>query len=369
MNILVINLDKAIFSKNSASLERLKEYSQLVDKIFVVVWTKEKVEPIVYKDKLYVYPTNSRWRWRYYFDSMKITKNILTNHKVDLLFTQDPFETGLAGYLISKAHKIKLQLQVHTDFLSPYFRQESIANKLRVILGKILVKKADSLRVVSQRIKRSLVKLKVPAEKIFVLPIFTDINKITATPVKDNLKNKYLRFNFIILMASRLARVKNIDLAIAAMPEVLKKNPQAGLVIVGSGREEKNILAKIKKLKLSDNVILEPWTNNLASYYKSADLFLLTSNYEGWGMSIVEAMAVGCPVIMTDVGCAGELVKDKVTGQVIPVGDVKALSQAIIKDNELRSIMKTKALAAVKQLPAKEEYLKKYKQSWELVLK
>jgi glycosyltransferase involved in cell wall biosynthesis len=372
MNILIINLDKAIFSANSASLARLKKYSQLADKMFVIVWTVKTERPIIFQDKLFIYPTNSFSRLGYFFDSFKIARRILRDNKINLIFTQDPFETGLCGWLIASVNKIKLQLQIHGDIFSPYFWPASFLNKLRLILAKLLLKRANGFRVVSQRIKLSLVKLKIPAEKIFVLPIFTDIDKIAAAPIKYNLKNRYPQFDFIILMASRFSKEKNIDLAIDAMAEIIKQNSKAGLIIAGAGPEEKNLRLKIKNLKLRDSVILEPWNHDLASYYKSADLFLLTSNYEGWGLTVAEAMAAGCPVVMTDVGCAGELVINNITGMVTPVGDKAALNRNILKlieNNELRAEIKINALSAVKKLSTQEEYLNEYKKSWESAIK
>ncbi|MFA6551477.1 MAG: glycosyltransferase family 4 protein [Patescibacteria group bacterium] len=372
MNILIINLDKAIFSDNSASLARLKKYSRLVDKMFVIVWTVKAERPIIFQDKLFIYPTNSLGRLGYFFDSFKIVRHILKSYKIDLVFTQDPFETGLCGWLIAYVGKLKLQLQFHTDVFSPYFRSASLANKLRVILAKFLLTRADSFRVVSERIRRSLLKLKVPAEKIFVLPIFTDIDKFVSSPIRDDLKKKYPQFDFIILMASRFSKEKNINLAIDAMVEIIKQNSKTGLIIAGAGSEKENLRLKIKNLKLRDNVILEPWAHDLASYYKSADLFLLTSDYEGWGMSVVEAMASGCPVVMTDVGCAGELVINNATGMVAPVGNQAAMNENIIKlmeNSKLREEIKNKALSAVRKLSSQEEYLTEYKKSWELAIK
>ncbi len=367
MNLLIINLDKAIFSKDSASLARLKEYSQLVNKMFVIVWTKKKEKPISYNNKLFIYPTNSTNRLNYFLNSFKLAKDILKSNQIDLLFTQDPFETGLCGWLIAKKNKLKWQTQIHTDVFSPYFYKQSLANKIRVILAKFLIKRADSIRVVSQRIKRSLVNLKISQAKIFVLPIFADVNKLAKAEATISLKEKYPQFNFIILMASRLSPEKNIGLAIDAVSSILKTYSSAGLVIIGSGREANNLKSKIKKLKLYNKIILEPWTNDLASYYKSADLFLQTSNYEGWGMAIVEAMALGCPVIMTDVGCAGELVINGQSGLVIPVGDKIKLAEAIIKimsDEKLKQEIILNAADDVKQLLSKEKYLAEYKKSW-----
>jgi len=82
-------------------------------------------------------------------------------------------------------------------------------------------------------------------------------------------------------------------------------------------------------------------------------------------------MASGCPVIMTDVGCAGEIVKDGESGLVVPVGDKNALTKAIIKileNPELGQKFREKGLEIVKDLKTKEEYLSDYKKSWEICL-
>jgi len=306
----------------------------------------------------------------------------MAEEKHDLVMTQDPFDTGHIGWLIKKRYKIPWQCQIHTDFLSPYFRQESLLNKIRVMLAKFLLPRADGIRVVSQRIKNSLraKNYKLKTDPV-VLPIFVDIAGIRNAPMKTNLKQKYPQFDFLILMASRLSPEKNIGLAIEAMAEIIKKYPRTGLIIIGSGPQEKNLkfkivrldeaMAKWENLKLRDNVVLEPWSDDLASCYKTADLFLLTSNYEGWGMSVVEAMACSCPVIMTDVGCAGELIKNGESGLVIPSGDKKALIAAISRLRENENFRKQIIIAgdqAVNLLPNKEGYLREYQRSWTMIL-
>jgi len=232
-------------------------------------------------------------------------------------------------------------------------------------------------RVVSARIKKSLIAQKINPEKIFVLPIFVDVERFNTASIKTNLKQKYPQFNFIILMAARLSPEKNIGLAIEAMAGIIKKYPKAGLVIVGSGPEENNLKLKIARLasraerdnlKLRDNIVLEPWTDDLISYLKSADLFLLTSNYEGWGMVVAEAAAAGCPIVMTDVGCAGELVVNNESGLVVPPGNKTALITALsrsLADESLRKKFKVNALEAAKKMPTKRQYLADYRKSWE----
>ncbi len=106
----------------------------------------------------------------------------------------------------------------------------------------------------------------------------------------------------------------------------------------------------------------------MASYYKTADLFLLTSNYEGYGRTIIEAMAAGCPVVMTDVGIAGEIIKDGYDGSVVPVGDAKKLEESLLKligDRVLRTNLALSAENTLRNLPGKNEYLEEIKKTWE----
>lgn len=366
MKVLIINLDKAIFEEGSESRKRLIDYSGFLDKLFVIVFTREKKEPIINDNKLFIYPTNSRSRFFYYINFLRIAAHILKYEKIDLIFTQDPFETGFAGYLLKKIYHIPLQIQIHTDFLSPFFKQESFLNKIRVLLARFLLKRADCIRTVSKRIKNSLISsFKISAEKIKVLPIFVDIGKIKKTMVEIGLKQKYKQFNFIILSASRLSKEKNISLVINAMKDVIKIYPRTGLVIVGNGPEKNNLNLLIKKFNLTENIIIETaiYFDALISYYKTADLFLLISNYEGYGMAVIEAMSAGCPVLMTDVGLANEILINKKDGIVVPPQNKEKLTEAIlnlIQNPDLRKTISDNSLKVVDFLPTKEEYLKSY---------
>ena len=193
------------------------------------------------------------------------------------------------------------------------------------------------------------------------------LKKFKKRPIKTDLRKKYPQFDFIILMASRLTAEKNIGLAIEAMAEVIKKHPKTGLIIAGDGPERKMLNRKSQNYKLQENIILEPWTDDLVSYYKTADLFLLTSNYEGYGMAVVEAMAAGCPVIMTDVGLANEVLVDKKEGLVIPVGNKEKLVKAILnimENPELKTDLIRNSQKLMHFWPTREEYLNKYRDSW-----
>jgi glycosyltransferase involved in cell wall biosynthesis len=126
-------------------------------------------------------------------------------------------------------------------------------------------------------------------------------------------------------------------------------------VIVGSGSELKNLKSRVLNLKLQDNVIFERWQDKeiIYSYYKTTDLFLITSDYEGYGLTIVEALASNLPVLSTDVGVARE------AGAYITERD--NLAQNIVK--YIESNQKTVELTNY-PYKNKQEYLDKFKQSF-----
>ena len=111
-------------------------------------------------------------------------------------------------------------------------------------------------------------------------------------------------------MISRLEKEKNIKMAIKAFSQVLEKYPNIGLIIVGEGKERTSLVELTEKLNIKKSIIFENWQSDqeiLISYYKTCDIFLNTSWYEGYGMTLKEAQMAGCKIISTDVGIAREV--------------------------------------------------------------
>ncbi|MCF7835756.1 MAG: glycosyltransferase [Candidatus Marinimicrobia bacterium] len=363
MKVLMISTDRNIFNKDSEVRQRMLEYGGLVEELYIIVFAEKKLgfKPLNLGN-VFVQPTNSRNRWLYILDAIKIGKKTT---KPDLITSQDPFETGVVGWRIAKHFSSKLQFQIHTDFLNKYFISESFLNKIRVKIAKFLIPKADCIRVVSKRIAQSL---GGAFAKPVVLPVFVDVEKIKNQSIEINLKEKYPQFDFIILMASRLTKEKNIGMAIGAMANVVKQYPKVGLVIVGNGPERNHLLSQISNLKVEKNVMIESWASDLPSYYKTTDIFLLTSNYEGYGRTVIEAATCGCPVIMTDVGIANDVLKGGLGGKVIPVGNIRMLEdllKSLCVDNETLNNLSLYSSKIIEKIPTKVEYLGQYKKHWE----
>lgn len=366
MKILMFSSDPNIADMNSAAAQRMVEYGNLVSKLTILVLLRKKKPDVQLSEKVEVRVLSGRIM-RFY-KSFFVARQLFKKEKYDLIVAQD-IEHAAVAWKLSVWHKVPWQMQIHADIFSPYFWRQSFVNKLRVITAKTLIPRASCIRVVSKRIKNSLEGLGYRAEGVATLPIYIDLEKFKKTEPKFNLHQKYPEFDFVILSVARLTKEKNVSLAIEAMAEIVKKHPKAGLVIVGDGPERKSLELRIKNYELSKNVKLEGWSDDVVSYYKSADCFLLTSNYEGYGMAVVEAMAAGLPVVMTDVGVAEDLVRDNETGLVVPVGNSNRVSLAIlklIKHSGVRHRIAQNARQEVeKRVLSKEQYLKALKNSWQ----
>ncbi len=301
MRVLSISTDRSILKPMSAAAVRMGAYAMQLDAFDIIVCTRrsDRLSPHLISTSVHAYPTASRSRLTYGIGALRIAWRL---PRPDVITVQDPFETGFIGLIISWFLKVPLHVQVHTDFLAPEFVRHSFLNRIRVMLAGYILPRARRIRVVSQRIRKGLDEryhLKVP---ITVLPIFVDIERFS-TARAGSLGNQFVQFRKKVLVVARLEVEKNVELALRSFAEI---SPQdACLIIVGEGSERKRLERLTSKLGVESQVFFEGEQDALA-YYALADLVLVPSFYEGYGMVIVEALAAGKPVLATDVGVARE---------------------------------------------------------------
>jgi glycosyltransferase involved in cell wall biosynthesis len=326
MKLLIISTDKKIFEKGSMVARRQIELGKKLEEIHIVVFTPKGFTEAVLSENVWAYATNSSAKIKAPFDAIRLGRFLIERRGITHITCQDPFLTGMAGVSLKKQFGVHLELQLHTDIGSPHFGF-TLTNKIRKAMAFRYVHQADHIRVVSEKIKMYLIdQVGISSQKIEVRPIPVDTEKIKNAPVTVDLHQKYPQFQKIVLMASRLEKEKNIALAISAWPEVIKKVPRTGLVIVGEGGRKAELQKLVRKLGVAESVIFEEWADQmtLASYYKTAELFLLTSLYEGYGMVLAEARAAGTRIVSTDVGVAKEM------GAVIADWSVDDVAEKIV---------------------------------------
>lgn len=137
----------------------------------------------------------------------------------------------------------------------------------------------------------------------------------------------------IIVNVGRLTTQKNQELIIKAFAEIKDFIPEYKLIIYGEGKLRKKLEDLIEQLQLKDRIYLPGVVDDLKEKIYKCSLFILSSNYEGMPNALMEAMAMGIPVISTDCPCGGpkSLIKNGKNGILIPVNDKEKLKIAILE--------------------------------------
>jgi glycosyltransferase involved in cell wall biosynthesis len=242
---------------------------------------------------------------------------------------QDPFWRGLLAWLVARRAGAKLNVQVHTDLDAQPFP--------RRMLARIVLRRADSVRVVSEKVKKQVLAMRATAS-IHVLPIYVDMSRFSSIkPVPHEQKT--------ILWVGRFEKEKDPLRAIGVLKEIQIRGIDAKLVMLGEGSLAQSIRACAKGM----SVELPGWKDP-AEFLPTADVVLCTSRHESWGASIVEALASGVSVVAPDVGIAKE------AGAIIATHDDFA--------EKVIGVLRSGARGELKlSLHGKDEWAKRWKQT------
>ena len=222
---------------------------------------------------------------------------------------------------------------------------------------KYSVKKAKRILTISEHTKKDIVKeYSIDPQTIIVTYPGYDKTKFSPPAVGSELrikeiKDKYKIENDYILYVGTLQPRKNIVRLIQAFAYL--KDPKLQLVIVGKkGWLYDDILTKGNELGVSERIVFTDYVeeDKLPIFYQNATCFILPSLYEGFGLTVVEAMACGCPVIVSNTSSLPEIVGD--AGIRINPNDVKNISSAIkrvLSNSEIRTTMIQQGFDQIKQ--------------------
>ncbi len=320
IRVLSISIEKKLF-EDGPIRRRILEQLDEVEKAVILVFAKDKFDQTIGNTR--IISTNSKSRWFFVWDAIEITRR-MRQEKFDVVTTYDPAESALAGWFASKYFKCALAIQDHGyHFHGDYYAHESFSNRARYFFARRIIKRADAIRAVSKKTEDALLRLGVRQDKIMRFPV--SLMGTHSQPSGLDLGNKKPYF----LMAARFVKIKRVDSAIQAFKIFSANQPGYKLLLIGSGQFEAEIKSLIANLKLEDKVQIIPWADSLADYYRNATATLITSDREGFGMTALESLINHTPVIMTDVGCAEEIITPGKNGLIVPVGDVVKFAEAM----------------------------------------
>ena len=212
--------------------------------------------------------------------------------------------------------------------------------KLGIIVGKFILPFADGCVFQTEDAKKWFPERLQKKSKII-------LNEVA----EQFFETQYVGGNAIVTLG-RLCKQKNHKLLINAFSKIEKDFPEHKLLIYGVGDKKSELDKLIGELHIENRVELKGLTNNSAEVLSKAEIFVLSSDYEGMPNALMEALAVGVPSISTDCPCGGPrtLIKNNENGILVPVGKCEELSQAmrkllINKDDALQMGLKAKEKA------------------------
>jgi glycosyltransferase involved in cell wall biosynthesis len=253
----------------------------------------------------------------------------------DVVTVQTPWEEGVVGWLIARWLGARFLPQLHFDLFSPEWAAEHWLNRWRRRVAKAMLRHADRVRVVSTLLRDKVVaECGVPRERVDVASV--GVNFAPATGDKHDFKvhlAEGLEEHKIVLFVGRLCAQKNLALWVDVARLVAVHVPAVSFVIVGDGPDERMLRERVTAAGLVNRFVFtgRKGHGELPPIYAAADVFLLTSNYEGFGRVVLEALLSGVPVVST--ACTGpeDLIEDGRSGYLLPCGDADGLARRVIE--------------------------------------
>ncbi len=272
---------------------------------------------------------------------------IIKEEKIDIVHTHA--ENGdFYGRLAAKiAGTPRLTSTIHTFYRETLRDRYSWAWMRNLIYRQDILTSSfcDKIITVSGAIKRQVASDGVAEDKIVVVPNGVVPNQDDCG--KDHRAKILAGLGLtgdekIAGAVGRLSPVKNIEALLLAAQKTVETLPEARFLIVGDGPRRGRLEDMAARLGIEDRVIFAGWQADIKRYLAIMDVFVVTSLIEGSSFAILEAMAIGKPVIATDVGGNPELVADGETGFLVGVNDTDALADRmanLLADDEKAAAM------------------------------
>ncbi len=246
---------------------------------------------------------------------IKKLRALCKSEKPDILisFMQEP---NFRAMIATRGLPVKTLVSVRNDPNKEY------AGKLGWFVGKVLLPMADGCVFQTGDAQKWFPKRLQKKSEIIYNAVKEEFYSVERKPIRGE-----------IVTCGRLTEQKNHKLLLNAFAEVVKQHPYAMLKIYGEGTLRDALQEQIHTMGLQDKAFLMGSTNDVGKALQTADLFVLSSDYEGMPNALMEAMAAGVPCISTDCPCGGprELFAEELSDKLVQCGNVEELAEKICK--------------------------------------
>jgi glycosyltransferase involved in cell wall biosynthesis len=269
--------------------------------------------------------------------------SVIVREKIDVIHAHE-YKTNVLGVLLRPVLRFKLVSTVHG------WVTKSPKLALYYLLDKLSLQYCDKVMCVSPDLHQELIHRGFSPERVSYLQNGIDTDRFRRDATSGTLR-KELGFPFdrqLVAAIGRLSPEKDLFTFLRVASRVTEQVPGAHFLIVGEGPERDELERMADRLRLRSRITFLGQRHDILNIYNSLDLFLLTSVREGLPNVILEAMAMEVPVVTTNVGGVGELIRDGVNGRLFQPGDVEAIAGATVTLLRDRSLA-TRIAAAARQ--------------------
>ena len=241
--------------------------------------------------------------------------------------TNGPFLTMALVRTLGYAKNLPTFLSVQNAAMKTWLEARGIPGRIQFVFWRLVHAQADGAIALTNGVASDL-KRAVPSLRERVLMVH---NVGSALPTSEMEKRISSNGPFRLVACGRLVPIKGYPEMLRAVAETARSH-EVQLDVLGSGPLEGELRELVAKLGIADKVVFHGFVSEPAEIMRNADLFVLNSHSEGFGNVIIEAMALGIPVISTDCPYGPrEIIREGESGLLVPVGDVHALSEAMIR--------------------------------------
>ncbi len=263
----------------------------------------------------------------------------------DVVFASNP-ECVVASKLICTGRCVIYRCEGITPYFLPILGRR--VSRVFMAIEKMAMRSADAIVVASNIVKKQLVNyVDVDEEKVFVVPYGVDFERFSRSSDIVNDGSERCQFDkgddFVIVCVGRLTREKGIDYLIEAFSG-LKNRGRARLMIIGEGALEDELKGYAKQKGIADRVVFTGKVDSPEEYFARADVHVLMSRYETFGLAHLEAMASGLPTISwasrfpDSLVASSEIIVDGKTGYCIEpyrVDELRRVLDEMIENREM----------------------------------
>jgi glycosyltransferase involved in cell wall biosynthesis len=278
-------------------------------------------------------------RWSF-LSLLKRFNDLVVAYRPDLIYTRMWYATSLAIFSrMLYSHHIPICANEEHNHKRDILKTDTFGFLKKKFMD-IGHRKAELVIVPSGGVKRELINsYSLRPEKVRVIYNSVDIDFVKSYIHSQSEDPTRVQMPVVVAFGRLISR-KGFDDLLKAF-RIVRDKMKSRLIIIGDGEEHNNLQNLSYSLSLEDDVTLTGYLDNPYEILSSADVFVLSSRWEGFGNVIIEAMACGVPVISTDCPYGpNEIITHGVNGLLVPVGDVQAMAEAIVtllRDRALRT--------------------------------